>query len=62
MKDLSDKQRRMCERCCFLSPECFPRGKLIDCMGDKHRSSFIRGNGFAPLPKRERFKEMNEDI
>lgn len=60
VKVTSKKQKALCERCSFLSPDCWPEGGGIDCWGDKHRESFIQANGFEPLPKRE--QEVDVDL
>lgn len=53
--ETSEKQRKLCERCHFLSPECWDEYGNIHCMGDVAEKTFVMLNGFKPLPKHERF-------
>jgi len=50
---ISEKQRRLCEKCHFLSPECWDENGNIHCMGDLAKTTFVMLNGFEPLPKHE---------
>ena len=53
--ETSEKQRRLCEKCHFLSLECWDDYGNIYCMGDIAKKTFVMLNGFEPLPKHERF-------
>lgn len=53
---ISSKQRKLCMKCCLLSPKCFVVDRVL-CYGDKHRDFFVRINGFAPLPENERYED-----
>lgn len=59
MKVPTKAQNALCEKCSFLSPECFPNGD-IDCYGNENRQAFIHANGFAPLPADMQTEETEE--
>lgn len=56
------KQQALCAKCPFLSKDCFPEGKGVDCWGTHDIPAFFSRTGFKPLPVSEQTREVEAEI
>lgn len=56
------EQKALCSHCPYLSTECFPEDKGVDCWGTHDIPAFFSHTGFKPLPTDKQTTEVELEV